>query len=182
MASCSEQFLKVSWNSVQRSWRRSGLEIGRDGRTDERTNERTKGRTDIRITIYPRNFVCGGYKKYPYHFWTRFSCSWITLIYLPDTLWFETHGITGGAVFAAGTRAVTGGTVVSYRTRVFTSRSNKPVLACAVTIATITWRRLVHNTLTTRLAVFAISVNKCNYISSKSLSRFNSCIVCCYCL
>ena len=121
-------------------------------------------------------------KNYSYHFWTRFSCSWITLIYLPDTLWFETHGITGGAVFAAGTRAVTGGTVVSYRTRVFTSRSNKPVLACAVTIATITWRRLVHNTLTTRLAVFAISVNKCNYISSKSLSRFNSCIVCCYCL
>lgn len=121
-------------------------------------------------------------KNYSYHFWTRFSCSWITLIYLPDTLWFETHGITGGAVFAARTRAVTGGTVVSYRTRVLTSCSDKPVLARAVTIATITWRRLVHNTLTTRLAVFAISVNKCNYISSKSLSRFNSCIVCCYCL
>ena len=28
---------------------------GREGRTD--------GRTDIRITIYPRNFVCGGYNK-----------------------------------------------------------------------------------------------------------------------
>ena len=27
--------------------------------TDERTNERT----DIRITIYPRNFVCGGYNN-----------------------------------------------------------------------------------------------------------------------
>mgnify|MGYP003692107151 CR=1 FL=1 len=40
MASCSEQFLKVSWN---------------DGQTDERT--------DIRITIYPRNLVCGGYDK-----------------------------------------------------------------------------------------------------------------------
>ena len=26
-------------------------------------NERTDKRTDIRITIYPRNFVCGGYKK-----------------------------------------------------------------------------------------------------------------------
>ena len=29
---------------------------GTDGRTDERTIERT----DIRITIYPPNFVCGG--------------------------------------------------------------------------------------------------------------------------
>ena len=38
-----------------------------DGRTNERTNQRTNeptnGRTDIRITIYPRNFVCGGYNK-----------------------------------------------------------------------------------------------------------------------
>ena len=55
MASCSEQFLKVSLNSVQRSKRSSGLEIG--------TNERTNERTDIRITIYPPNFVCGGYNK-----------------------------------------------------------------------------------------------------------------------
>ena len=30
-----------------------------NGRTDGRTNERT----DIRITIYPREFVCGGYKN-----------------------------------------------------------------------------------------------------------------------
>ena len=33
------------------------------GGTDGSTNERTNERTDIRITIYPRNFVCGGYKK-----------------------------------------------------------------------------------------------------------------------
>ena len=59
MAPCSEQFLKVSWNSVQRSKRSSGLEIGRDGRTDGRTNERT----DIRITIYLPNFLCGGYNN-----------------------------------------------------------------------------------------------------------------------
>ena len=30
----------------------------KDGRKDGRTNKRT----DIRIIIYPRNFVCGGYK------------------------------------------------------------------------------------------------------------------------
>lgn len=108
-------------------------------------------------------------KNYSYHFWTRFSCSWITLIYLPDTLWFETHGITGGAVFAARTRAVTGVTVVSYRTRVLTSCSDKPVLARAVTIATITWRRLVHNTLATRLAVFAISVNAIIFLQNLCL-------------
>ena len=35
-----------------------------DGQTYGRTNEGTNERTDIRITIYPRNFVCGGYKKY----------------------------------------------------------------------------------------------------------------------
>ena len=92
------------------------------------------------------------------------SRSWITLIYLPERYIFETHGITGGAVFAARTRAVTGGTVVSYRTRVLTSCSDKPVLARAVTTATITWHCLVHDTLATGLAVFAISGNKWNYI------------------
>ena len=34
-----------------------------EGRTDGRTNERT----DIRITIYPRNFVCGGYNNDCYY-------------------------------------------------------------------------------------------------------------------
>ena len=43
---------------------------GTDGRTDERTNERT----DIRITIYPRNFVCGGYKNLDYSSYSYFSC------------------------------------------------------------------------------------------------------------
>ena len=62
MASCSEQFLKVSWNSVQRSNRNGGLEIGRNGRTNERS--------DIRITIYPPNFVCEGYKN-----WYEFKIS-----------------------------------------------------------------------------------------------------------
>ena len=51
----SQQFLKVSRNSVQWFLRSSGLESGTDGRTNERT--------DIRTTIYPRNFVCGGYNK-----------------------------------------------------------------------------------------------------------------------
>ena len=39
MASCTEQFLKVSWNSVQRSKRSSKLEIGTDGQTDRQTME-----------------------------------------------------------------------------------------------------------------------------------------------
>ena len=34
-----------------------------EGRTDRRTEERPNGRTDIRITIYPLNFVCGGFNK-----------------------------------------------------------------------------------------------------------------------
>ena len=42
MASRSEQFLKDSWNSVQRSKRSSGLEIRG---TDRQTNEQTDGHT-----------------------------------------------------------------------------------------------------------------------------------------
>ena len=41
MASCSEQFLKVSSNSVQWFKRSSGLEMGTDAPTDERTNGQT---------------------------------------------------------------------------------------------------------------------------------------------
>ena len=48
MASCSEQFLKVSLNSVQRSKRSSGLEIGTDGHKDH---------------YIPLKLVCGGYKN-----------------------------------------------------------------------------------------------------------------------
>ena len=57
MASCSEQFLKVSRNSVQWSQRSSGLEIGRDGRTDERTD----GHKDHYI---PPQLRLRGYHKY----------------------------------------------------------------------------------------------------------------------
>ena len=38
-----------------------------EGRTDGQTEERTNERTDIRITIYPRNFVCGGYNDMVCH-------------------------------------------------------------------------------------------------------------------
>ena len=55
MASFSEQFLKVSWNSVQRSYSSSGLQMGTDGRTDERTD----GHKDHYISLQ----VCGEYKK-----------------------------------------------------------------------------------------------------------------------
>ena len=55
MASCSEQFLKVSWNSVQWSSRSSGLEIGRDELTDRRTNGRT-----LRSLYTPETTFAGG--------------------------------------------------------------------------------------------------------------------------
>ena len=65
MASCSEQFLKFSRNSVQRSKRStgSGLEMGTDGRTNgrnEQTNERKDGHKDH--YIFPQTKFAGGIK------------------------------------------------------------------------------------------------------------------------
>ena len=57
MASCSEQFLKVSWNSVQRTKRSSGLEMGTDGRKNERANGQTYG------SLYTPANICGGYNN-----------------------------------------------------------------------------------------------------------------------
>ena len=49
-------------------------------------------RTDIRITIYPRNFVCGGYNNGKLQVYSNVEYVWIQLTYL------SYHFGTNGAV------------------------------------------------------------------------------------
>lgn len=70
---------------------------------------------------------------------------------------FTTHGVTWGAVLTQWTGLVTARAIESNGTGMFTPWTNKPILTGAEAIPVVTWRCLVHDTLTPRLAVLPVS-------------------------
>lgn len=90
------------------------------------------------------------------------SSSWIYFELWQICLFYTctTHGVTGSAVLTQWTGLVTARAIESNGTGVFTPWTDKPILTSAEAIPVVTWRRLVHDALTPRLAVLPVSKHR----------------------